>query len=685
VAGARTDFARGANAVLALAASVWLLGAGEAPEYPDDPSAFTTVIDATAYDDRFETVADLLDHVAGVRVRRYGGLGAFSTASVRGAKSEQVMVLLDGVPLNSAYRGGVDLSTLPLRLVQRIEVVRGASARHGSGAVGGVISITTRSAAAVPGWDATGTVGDLETLGADALLSGERGRLSGLLGYDRLGSENEFSFVRSTPEGAAVSAPPLRHRRIGADFLNQTWLGKLELSSGVDESLAATVHFHDADRGQPGSTLLAPNEAPDSQVSCPRASERYRRGVLRLAWTDPTLARGGFGAALYHRFERSGLDDPQVPDPVTGQLVTCGLIVPAARGGRDEVESTEHESGMELTYAPEPRRFGPLELRGRVAGSLRDQTWRGDEADDTGRWIGSLFFQEELSFFESRLRILPAVGFEAARTRETQVRDPGTGAFVDVRPDEDPAWLPRIGIVLRVASGLDLKANYSVGYRRPSFQELFLPDQGYIRGNPYLRPEESRSFDVGLELARRRAGPLEDVRLAVAHFWQDLEDPIEFVQINQATFAPINFPDSRVRGVEVQGSLRLADRLELSASYTHLDSEVDDTGTELPHRPRNRLFAGASVDVGPTRLWAEILHEDEVLLSWVGNLRAEEATQIDVGITLRLAELLPLPRLAQSLALGLEWINVNDEKRVDSLGFPLPGRTWIVRLHGAGR
>jgi hypothetical protein len=43
-----------------------------------------------------------------------------------------------------------------------------------------------------------------------------------------------------------------------------------------------------------------------------------------------------------------------------------------------------------------------------------------------------------------------------------------------------------------------------------------------------------------------------------------------------------------------------------------------------------------------------------------------------------------MPRLPGDLALGLELVNANDEERIDSLGLPLPGRTWLVRLHGAG-
>ena len=95
---------------LTLAPGVAAAASAEFPEFSDDPSAFVTVINAREFDARFETVEDVLAHVAGVRVSRFGPLGSHSTASIRGAKSEQVLVLLDGMRLNSANRGEVDLS-----------------------------------------------------------------------------------------------------------------------------------------------------------------------------------------------------------------------------------------------------------------------------------------------------------------------------------------------------------------------------------------------------------------------------------------------------------------------------------------------------------------------------------------------------------------------------------------------
>src|SRR5262245_42529637 len=94
-----------AAALLALLLAPPFGVAGEISESPEDPSSFSTVIDAREYDERFATVEELLSQVPGARVRRSGGVGAQSTISIRGSKSEQVLVMLDGVRLNSSARG----------------------------------------------------------------------------------------------------------------------------------------------------------------------------------------------------------------------------------------------------------------------------------------------------------------------------------------------------------------------------------------------------------------------------------------------------------------------------------------------------------------------------------------------------------------------------------------------------
>lgn len=96
---------------------------------------------------------EVLRDVVGLQIVSNGPAGAVATPSIRGSESAQVLVLLNGVRLNSPQLGLFNLSDLPVALgeIERIEVLRGpASALYGSNALGGVIQIFTRAPEADP-------------------------------------------------------------------------------------------------------------------------------------------------------------------------------------------------------------------------------------------------------------------------------------------------------------------------------------------------------------------------------------------------------------------------------------------------------------------------------------------------------------------------------------------------------
>ena len=98
-----------------------------------------------------QDVGDILEEVAGLKVERYGAMGANSTVHLRGLYSSHVLVMVDGRPVNSPSLGSADLSWLSVDNIERVEVVRGpSSALYGANAVAGVINIITRQYSAQP-------------------------------------------------------------------------------------------------------------------------------------------------------------------------------------------------------------------------------------------------------------------------------------------------------------------------------------------------------------------------------------------------------------------------------------------------------------------------------------------------------------------------------------------------------
>ena len=121
---------------------------GRQAESRQQATALTTVF-TRADIERLQpsSVTDLLRRVPGVQVVRNGGRGSTSGLYLRGTKTAQSLVLVDGQRIGSASDGGAQLEALSVEQIERVEVLRGArSAVYGADAIGGVVQIFTRRA-----------------------------------------------------------------------------------------------------------------------------------------------------------------------------------------------------------------------------------------------------------------------------------------------------------------------------------------------------------------------------------------------------------------------------------------------------------------------------------------------------------------------------------------------------------
>ena len=90
-------------------------------------------------------LATLLSQQAGIEIAQNGGIGTTASVFMRGASSNQVLILVDGVRVDSATTGATAIDQIMLSDVERIEIVRGnVSSVYGSSAMGGVIQIFTK-------------------------------------------------------------------------------------------------------------------------------------------------------------------------------------------------------------------------------------------------------------------------------------------------------------------------------------------------------------------------------------------------------------------------------------------------------------------------------------------------------------------------------------------------------------
>ena len=91
-------------------------------------------------------LSEVLSGVNSINISNYGGVGSLKNIQMRGATSSEVLVMVDGRPVNSPRDGQADLSMIPVDNIDRVEVVHGpGSSSYGSSAMGGTVNIITKS------------------------------------------------------------------------------------------------------------------------------------------------------------------------------------------------------------------------------------------------------------------------------------------------------------------------------------------------------------------------------------------------------------------------------------------------------------------------------------------------------------------------------------------------------------
>lgn len=144
-----------------------------------------------------QSIIELLQAQPGVEINSNGGPGKVSGIFLRGTNTDHIVVLIDGMRVNSATLGTTAFENIPLAQIDKIEILRGpASSLYGADAIGGVIQIFTRKGEGAPKFYAGAGYGSYNTKTAEAGVGGSVGNTSFALNISSLDT-NSFSAYRT--------------------------------------------------------------------------------------------------------------------------------------------------------------------------------------------------------------------------------------------------------------------------------------------------------------------------------------------------------------------------------------------------------------------------------------------------------------------------------------------------------
>jgi outer membrane cobalamin receptor len=614
-------------------------------------STITVISGAELEAHQVHSVADALRMVPGITVAANGGPGAVTGVFPRGGESNFTLVFVDDVPV-TAFGGEFDFAHLSTANVERIEIVRGPqSALFGSNAIGAVVRVITRRG----GTPVAGGVIEAGGYGTNRLTgttSGSVGRFEWGASADRLTSDGFNG--RRTAAGLTVENDDYT-RTAGA--VSAGWR---------DGALSVRAHVQHAtdERGTPGPFGTNPVGAYTEIDTISRGENGQTMASIAAAVPLGPRVRA-FVQAGYHRLESDFLSP-------------FGASESSSRrwSGRAQIDfpllrAVDLSAGAELQREQAGSTFVTNELF---------------EPIPVKRWVAGYFTEARWSA-ASRL-------FVTAGLRVEDIdRDPFAllpkDDVISVNPRAAIAWIVNPG----AKSVTKLRASAATGIRPPGAFDIAFTD------NPSLKPERSRSAEVGVE--QIFAGGLATAE--AVGFWNTYDDLIVAVGSfrESSRYMTDNISNARSRGLELglATSRRIETRIPIlfhgRLGYTFVDSEILAVdrdriapppfmvGDPLLRRPRHQVSIDASAAAGPLSVFlsggarSRVLDVEPSLGTFGGLHHATGFNVWNVGGGWRV-------RGVGEVYARVE--NLFDESYEEALGFPALGRRATIGLRvAAGR
>jgi outer membrane cobalamin receptor len=445
------------------------------------------------------TITEALTTDSGIGLMRYGSYGSLQTMSLRGGSSNEVIYLLDGVPIADPQIGVIDLNWLPMSGTARVEAIKGgASSIYGSGAVGGALNIVSMDAMPeIPSSEITAWRGSFASRAIGLTL---RRSLAGRLGF--LGA---YDYLKS---GGWVE---------NSAYKGEKFYGKFSHDIRGLARFDAVAFRHTGRIEIPG---------------CYPGVQEDRRKFVKLSLTG--LNDNGFAVNYYHSNSHQTYVSGGYPYRHDGNL-TGGQLEVVRRSGDRRASSLGLGFEMRDTKSSSVGKIAA----GDVYGSFQEEVRRGPL-----RLSGTLRLEKNSQF-----------SLEAA---------------------------PQVALWYFAGGGMSFFSKSDRSFMYPSFNDLYWTGP-HEAGNPDLKTEHSRGFEVGTRLEKR------SFEIAASLYYRHVDDMILWRTDAACNSVRSTNAQARLKGSEISCRLVLCRGVEASLSYW-VGSASDEAGKRLEYRPSN-IFA----------------------------------------------------------------------------------------------
>ncbi|MDO8413070.1 MAG: TonB-dependent receptor [Gallionellaceae bacterium] len=387
-------------------------------------------------------VPTLLRSLAGVEVVQSGGLGKQSSIFMRGTNSSHVLILLDGVRINSATVGTTALEHIMLDSIERIEVVRGnVSSLYGSEAIGGVIQLFTKRGRGAPVFNVSEGVGSNGTQRLSAGFSGSADATSFSVNAGKV-KTNGVSAIN------AQIVPAANPDTDGYD--NTTFNAQVKQVFNADHQLSAAL-FSAHGNSQYDSAWGSPTDLNNTKVALEKISLTSDDQLTALWHSKLNLAQGTDNSKDY----KNGVEN-----------------------------SRFKTANKQLTWQNE------LRLADTQRVNLTAEHLQQSVASDT-------------SFTRTKRSVSSLLGGYVGEYGAQQVQ---LNLRQDRYSDFGTANTGLLGYGWAFVDNWRATASVSTAFKAPTFNDMYYPFQDYgaygsYVGNPNLRPERSKNKEFGLRYA----------------------------------------------------------------------------------------------------------------------------------------------------------------------------------------